>query len=157
MKTILMVCTGNICRSPMAAALLLSRLEEDPAREGWSASSAGMWAVDGHAATDHALTAMSEVGLDISRHRSRRVTRGIIDQAALVLGMTPNHVEGLKAAFPHAESKINLLAEMAGHSHGVDDPYGSALESYRATAAELDSLIDEGYSKIVECAESSDV
>jgi protein-tyrosine phosphatase len=99
---------------------------------------------------------MSEMGLDISRHRSRGVTRGIIDQAALVLGMTPNHVEALTAAFPHAEGKIYLLSEMAGYSHGIDDPYGSALESYRATAAELDTLINQGYNRIVECAESSD-
>ena len=156
MKTILMVCTGNICRSPMAAALLQSRLEADTAREGWSVSSAGVWASDGHPASEHALTAMIEMGRDISRHRSRSLTRGIIGQAALVLGMTPNHVEAIKAAFPHAVDKIHLIAEMAGQSHGVDDPYGAPLDSYRATAAELDALIDEGYDMIVTCAGSSD-
>ena len=156
MKTILMVCTGNICRSPMAAALLQSRLEMDSDRESWSVSSAGLWAADGYPASDHALTAMSEMGLNISRHRSRGVTRGIIDQADLVLGMTPHHVEALKAAFSHAVDKIHLLAEMSGHSHGVDDPYGAPLESYRASATELDTLIDDGYNKIVEMTELLD-
>ena len=114
-----------------------------------------MWASVGHPASEHALTAMAEMGRDISRHRSRGVTRGIIDQAALVLGMTPNHVEAVKAAFPHAVDKIHLIAEIAGQSYGVDDPYGAPLDSYRATAAELDALIEEGYDKIIKWAESS--
>lgn len=96
---------------------------------------------------------MAERGLAIGDHRSRRVTEELLDEADVVLGMTPHHVEALRLAFPRAAGRIHLLADMCGEWRGVVDPYGLSLAEYRATAAELARLIDAGYERIVALAE----
>ncbi len=152
MSTILFVCTGNLCRSPMAAAICRARLAQDPQRQGWQALSAGVWAEKGLAASPAAVVAMAERGIDLGGHRSQPTTPQLIAQCNLILGMTPHHVEALRTAFPQAAGRIRLLAEMNGESHGVADPYGLSLTEYRATAAELERLIQTGYEKIVRLA-----
>lgn len=152
-RTVLLVCTGNLCRSPMAAALLRRLLDEDDARRDWRVLSAGLWAEDGEPASTGAVMAMAERGIDLTGHRSRRLTCQMVKGADLILGMTPHHVEAMQQAFPEARDRIYLLAEMAGESHGVADPYGLASPAYRATAAELERLIRAGYPRIVALAE----
>jgi protein-tyrosine phosphatase len=153
MPAVLFVCTGNLCRSPMAVTLLRARLAQDPERRTWQVLSAGTWAADGLPASPEAEVAMAERGLAIGDHRSRRVTEELLDEADVVLGMTPHHVEALRLAFPRAAGRIHLLADMCGEWRGVVDPYGLSLAEYRATAAELARLIDAGYERIVALAE----
>ena len=137
----------------MAAALLRRYLDEDDARRDWRVLSAGLWAEDGEPASTGAVMAMAERGIDLTGHRSRRLTPQMVEEADLILGMTPQHVEAMQQAFPEARERIHLLAEMAGESHGVADPYGLASPAYRATAAELERLIRAGYPRIVALAE----
>lgn len=155
MRTILMVCTGNICRSPMAEVLLQTRLARDPDRAAWQVVSSGIHAVQGLPASEHTVTVMQERGLDLSQHRSRRVTRRQVQEADLVLGMTPHHVEALRQAFPQEADRIHLLAAMAGQSHGVEDPYGQSLAVYRSVAEELNRLLKRGYERILSLAEGN--
>jgi protein-tyrosine phosphatase len=153
MAAVLFVCTGNLCRSPMAAALLQARLARDPARCAWRVLSAGLWAENGQPASAGAVTAMAEWGLSLSEHRSRPVTDALVRGADLTLGMTPHHVEALRLAFPRAAARVRLLAEMVGESHGVADPYGLSIAAYRAAAAELACLVEDGYERIVALVE----
>ncbi|MFW6115870.1 MAG: low molecular weight protein arginine phosphatase [Chloroflexota bacterium] len=154
MTTVLFVCTGNICRSPMAAALLRRRLNDDQERRQWRVISAGTWASDGRPASAYAIDEMSAREIDLGGHRSRRVDEGLMDQADLVLVMTQNHAEALSAAFPDHAHKVHLLSEMVGKTYNISDPYGGTRLEYARAAQELEQLIDAGYERLVTLAET---
>jgi protein-tyrosine-phosphatase len=158
MKTILVVCTGNICRSPMAAGLLRARLEEDEERRDWDVVSVGTWASEDRPASAYAVAEMSERGIDVHTHRSRSVDAELMEKADLVLVMTRNHAEALSVAFPDQAHKVHLLSEMSGQTYDVTDPYGGTRLEYAYIAQELEQLIEAGYERIVSLVEeASDV
>ena len=95
MKTILFVCTGNICRSPMAEGLFRHAVA---GRNELRVFSAGVGAVDGHPPSSHATRALKELGIDISRQRSRMLTADLVQQADYIFGMTHSHVETIMPA-----------------------------------------------------------
>jgi protein-tyrosine-phosphatase len=152
MPSILIVCTANICRSPMAEALLRRKLEEEQVPGTWHVSSAGTWAEDGYPASDNGVRVMAARGLDTSQHRSRLVTEEMMRRADLVLTMTASHAESLRAEFPAHDFKVHRLTEMAGMPYDVADPYGGSLSEYGRTADELAYLIERGFGRIVALA-----
>jgi protein-tyrosine-phosphatase len=117
----------------------------------WEVSSAGTWGRDGSAASPFSLQLLvEERGIDLSSHRSRAVTREILDRADLVLVMTRNHKEGVQTEFPDQAGKVYLLSEMAGPGYDIVDPIGGPIEEYRHTFAELDGLLKRGLPRIIE-------
>ncbi len=148
MARILMICTGNICRSPSAEALLRHRLAE-AGLDDWQVASAGTWGLEGHAASAHAVQILGERGMDLTGHRARKVTREMMERADLVLVMTQGHAEALRLDFPDQADKVYLLSEMkGGRRYDIQDPYGGPLEAYRACIDELTDLIDGGFERI---------
>lgn len=154
MAHILVVCTANICRSPVAQALLRDRLAER-GLEDWTVSSAGTWATVKRGASDNSVIVARDYGLDISDHMARMIERSYLEEADLVLCMEAGHAEALRAEFPDQAYKVHMITEMAGRSYSVYDPYGEPLIAYQRMAAELAGLIDGGMDRIVELAEEN--
>lgn len=152
MPKILLVCTANICRSPMAMVLLEKMLHAEPGEHDWQVESAGTWGRDGSRASEHGQTIMSRWEMDLSEHRSRVVTSQILEAADLILVMENGHKEALRVEFPQVASRVFLLSEMAGIAYDVADPYGGPFEEYLETAGELRGLLETGLPRIKQLA-----
>ena len=135
---ILFVCSGNTCRSPMAAALMRSIAAEKGL--AITADSAGLYATAGMGASQNAKKAMREhYGIDLSEHRSRLLTKEIAEGADLILCMTKAHEDALKKRFPGANAV--LLGAWGGTDQDVPDPFGGDEACYLLCAQQLESLL----------------
>jgi len=148
-KRILLVCTGNICRSPLAAALLQRALAQRGI-DGLEVASAGTGAWDGAPVSEGAYLVGLERGLDLSAHRARLLTRELVEEADLVLTMARHHRARVDER--GGETHVFVLGEYAGREGDaaeVSDPFGGDLEVYRDTCVELEALIDTAVERIV--------
>lgn len=151
MAHILVVCTANICRSPVAEALLRDRLRRR-GLDDWVVSSAGTWAQPGRGASRYSTQVMREHGFDIGAHQSRMVDESHLRQADLVLCMEVGHDEALRAEFPGEAHKIYLIAEMIGQSYNVNDPYGGPYDGYERMYETMVGIVDQGLDRIIDLA-----
>jgi protein-tyrosine-phosphatase len=146
---ILFVCTGNTCRSPMAAEIA-RRVAAERGLTDVTVASAGTGAFDGSAATDGALLVTMEHGGDLSGHRAQPLTRELVESSDLVLVMGDRHL--LRAEDLGGAGRTWLLTDYASHGgdvRSVSDPFGGDLATYRATYEELEAEIRRALDRLV--------
>jgi protein-tyrosine-phosphatase len=152
MGLILIVCTGNVCRTPMAVGLLRRRLAEKCLDDRYDVFSAGVRALDGERASENSVLAMAERSIDITDHVAHTITADDVARSDLILVMSRGHGQIITQTWPQYAWKVHLLSEMVGKSKDVRDPYGGSLQEYRAAADVISDYIQHGFDRILELA-----
>lgn len=140
--TVLLVCSGNTCRSPMAAALLRAALAKEGGRlAALRVESRGTSAIPGQPASPNAVRALRAIGLGLADHASRPLAQADLDRAAAVLVMGSGHLRALRDG---ADRLPELTALLRGHltegeGREIPDPFGGDLAEYEACR---DSIIE---------------
>jgi len=131
MKTVLFICTGNVCRSPMAEGIFRHAIQ---GRGDFRVISAGLGAMEGQPPSPYAVQAVRELGIDISGQRSRMLTPDLVQQADYILGMTHSHIDTVMLLYPQAAEKTFLLREFDDtldlFEKDISDPIGGSYDVY---------------------------
>jgi protein-tyrosine-phosphatase len=138
--TIVAVCTANICRSPMAAALLQHALAAQPEPlRSLRVISAGVAARSGEPVSENSVVALKKVGIDIAQHRSQPLTQRMLDEALAVICMTESHRAMIEVQAEPVPPNVFLLREfLPGEGDKeIGDPYGGPLRVYEMARDEM--------------------
>ncbi|MDX2193445.1 MAG: low molecular weight protein arginine phosphatase [Gemmatimonadales bacterium] len=152
---VLFVCTGNTCRSPLAAAILADRLAKAGVA-GIEVSSAGISPIPDAPASEGSYLVAMEHGLDLSAHRARLLTPSLVKQADRILTMGGSHLA--RVAGLGGQEKSELLGHYAGvngRAAEVADPIGGPLDDYRATYDQIAAFLDAALPRLLREAASA--
>lgn len=151
MKNINFVCTGNICRSAMAATYLQKRLYDIGKENEVIVNSCGTNARTGDKITEFACRAISEYGVDASHHRATNIYESDILNADIVLCMTKSHKDNVLSIYPKLKRKVFTIKEYVNDQNAyndIDDPWGYGIEVYRQCAKEIVDCVEKLIKKL---------
>ena len=135
-RNILVICTANICRSPMAEALLRAKVPKS------NISSAGTHALSGREAATYTSQVMQLNGYDTSTHRARQATEAILKSADLILAIDASHVGWIVRNYPHLHGRVHKLGKWRSNVD-VPDPYGGPMEGFVQAYGLIDACIGD--------------
>ena len=151
----LLVCTGNTCRSPMGEMLLKKIVAEklscpigDLEQRGVIVASAGVAAVPGCAASIEAVEILQELGLDLSKHESQPLTDKLVRHADMIFTMTNGHKHAILRRWPEASNRTHTLRMDGGD---INDPIGGPKELYREAASQVEQALRERMASVEFC------
>ena len=137
---ILFVCTGNTCRSPMAAAIAkhLAR-----GRTDIEVRSAGTGAAVGQGMTSQSRAALKNMGVEVGQHTARQFTPELCEWADLILCMEKRHMQSVTAICPRANGKTYTLGSYSGIGFEISDPFGQSDAVYTKTALDIKNAVEK--------------
>jgi protein-tyrosine phosphatase len=149
-RNVLLVCVGNICRSPMAEAMLQQALGE---KSDVSVSSAGLGALVDFPADEHAIALMRERDLDIAMHRARQLTAELITATDLILVMEAGHKRAIDLQDPTARGKVYRLCEW--QDEDIPDPYRQPRKAFEEALVLIEKGVQDWAEKITKSDEEA--
>ena len=150
MIKILFVCTGNICRSPMAHYYMQKRIKDLNLQDKYFIDSAGVFAEVGEGATDNAIYAMREYDVDLLPHIAKSIHSLNLNSYDYIFTLTSQHKRYILSYYKEVESKVFTIKEFVGESKNIniDDPWGMNLKVYTECAKQIVENVEKLIKKL---------
>lgn len=154
MIKIMFVCTGNICRSPMAHYYMQKRVKDLNIENNFLISSCGVYACTGEKATQNAIFVMKEYNVDMENHRATNIADTNIEDYDYIITLTARHKEQIRYYYPKLGDNIYTLREFVDKDEiykNIDDPWGLNITVYKDCAQEIVEKVDKLIEKLRGC------
>jgi protein-tyrosine phosphatase len=153
MVRVLLVCTGNVCRSPLAEGILRKLVRDAGSHGAVVVESAGTAAVEGAHASGNSVEVAARAGIDIRGHAARQLTKRLVSRSNLILTMQPEHRDWIVGKFPEAAEKTHVVTryvDASEDSDGVQDPIGLDIDAYQETFEKIEESLRAAMPRILD-------